>query len=62
MVGSDAVIGLMFLDPEFRARPAMVLDGLSKAGILVSTLYLMFLAGNEHRRLFNFTGLPIRSC
>ena len=35
---------LMFLDREFRANPRKVLDGLSEAGITISTLYLMFLA------------------
>ena len=51
------LIGLMFLDPEFRARPRKVVDGLSKAGILVSTLYLMFLAVTVIDVCLNFTGL-----
>ena len=51
------LIGLMFLDPEFRAKPRKVLDGLSKAGILVSTLYLMFLAVTVIDVCLNFTGL-----
>ena len=51
------LIGLMLLDPEFRAKPRKVLDGLSKAGILVSTLYLMFLAVTVIDVCLNFTGL-----
>ena len=51
------LIGLMFLDPGFRAKPRKVLDGLSKAGILVSTLYLMFLAVTVIDVCLNFTGL-----
>ena len=51
------LIGLMFLDHEFRAKPRKVLDGLSKAGILVSTLYLMFLAVTVIDVCLNFTGL-----
>jgi TRAP-type uncharacterized transport system fused permease subunit len=51
------LIGLMFLDHEFRAKPRKVFDGLSKAGILVSTLYLMFLAVTVIDVCLNFTGL-----
>lgn len=35
---------LMFLDREFRKNPRKIFDGLSEAGITISTLYLMFLA------------------
>jgi TRAP transporter 4TM/12TM fusion protein len=51
------LIGLMFLDREFRARPRKILDGLAQAGGLVSTLYLMFLAITVIDVCLNFTGL-----
>ena len=51
------LIGLMFLDHEFREEPRKVFDGLSKAGVLVSTLYLMFLAVTVIDVCLNFTGL-----
>ena len=51
------LMGLMFLDREFRADPRKVLDGLSKAGVLVSTLYLMFLAVTVIDVCLNFTGM-----
>jgi len=48
---------LMFLDREFRAKPKKIFDGLSKAGVTVSTLYLMFLAVTVIDVCLNFTGL-----
>jgi len=48
---------LMFLDKELRAKPKKIFDGLSKAGITVSTLYLMFLAVTVIDVCLNFTGL-----
>ena len=48
---------LMFLDKEFRARPGKVFDGLSQAGVTLSTLYLMFLAVTVIDVCLNFTGL-----
>lgn len=48
---------LMFLDRELRAKPKKILDGLSQAGITVSTLYLMFLAVTVIDVCLNFTGL-----
>lgn len=48
---------LMFLDREFRARPGKVFDGLAKAGVTISTLYLMFLAVTVIDVCLNFTGL-----
>ena len=48
---------LMFMDREFRAHPRKILDGLSQAGVLVSTLYLMFLAVTVIDVCLNFTGL-----
>ena len=32
------LLGLLFLDPEVRARPRKIVDGLSSAGVLISTL------------------------
>ncbi len=48
---------LMFIDKEFRANPRKILDGLSKAGVTVSTLYLMFMAVTVIDVSLNFTGL-----
>jgi len=48
---------LMFIDKEFRTRPGKIFDGLSKAGVTVSTLYLMFLAVTVIDVCLNFTGL-----
>jgi len=48
---------LMFLDKELRSKPGKIFDGLSKAGITVSTLYLMFLAVTVIDVCLNFTGL-----
>ncbi len=50
---------LLFLDPEVRARPKMIVDALSNAGILISTLYLMFLAVSIIDFCLSFTGLPV---
>lgn len=49
---------LLLVDPEVRARPRKIIDGLSDAGILVSTLYLMFLAVSVIDFCLSFTGLP----
>jgi len=48
---------LMFLDKEFRAKPAKILDGLSQAGVTISTLFLMFMAVTVIDVCLNFTGL-----
>jgi len=48
----------LFLDPEMRARPAKLLDSFSEAGILISTLYLMFLAVSIIDFCLKFTGMP----
>ncbi|MGH1465952.1 MAG: TRAP transporter fused permease subunit [Cognatishimia sp.] len=48
---------LMFLDREFRARPGKIFDGLSQAGVTVSSLYLMFMAVTVIDVCLNFTGL-----
>jgi len=52
------LIGLLFVDPEVRARPIKIVDALSNAGILISTLYLMFLAVSIIDFCLQFTGLP----
>lgn len=51
------LMGLMFIDKDFRAEPRKILDGLSRAGVMVSTLYLMFLAVTVIDVCLNFTGL-----
>ena len=50
---------LLFVDPEMRARPRRLIDALSNAGILISTLYLMFLAVSIIDFCLKFTGLPV---
>ncbi|MEM6460410.1 MAG: TRAP transporter fused permease subunit [Pseudomonadota bacterium] len=49
---------LLFVDPDIRARPRKVVDALFNAGILISTLYLMFLAVSIIDFCLQFTGLP----
>ena len=51
------VIGLLFLDKAFRARPRKLLDALAESGITISTLYLMLLAVTVIDVCLNFTGL-----
>ncbi|MGX9354704.1 TRAP transporter permease [Roseobacteraceae bacterium S113] len=53
------LLGLLFLDPEVRATPRKILDALSGAGVLISTLYLMFLAVSIIDFCLSFTGLPV---
>ncbi|WP_419914779.1 TRAP transporter permease [Hoeflea sp.] len=50
---------LLFVDPEVRARPRKIIDAMSQAGILISTLYLMFLAVSIIDFCLQFTGLPV---
>ena len=50
---------LLFLDPEARAKPRKIMDAMSGAGILISTLYLMFLAVSIIDFCLSFTGLPV---
>ena len=52
------LLALLFVDPEVRAKPAKIVSALSDAGILVSTLYLMFLAVSIIDFCLQFTGLP----
>ena len=51
------LMGLLFLDREVRAAPMKLARALGDAGILVSTLYLMFLAVSVIDFCLNFTGL-----
>ncbi|MEM7464524.1 MAG: TRAP transporter fused permease subunit [Pseudomonadota bacterium] len=53
------LLGLLFVDPEVRARPMKIIDAMSQAGILISTLYLMFLAVSIIDFCLSFTGLPV---
>ena len=48
---------LFFLDKNIRLNPSKLVHALSDAGILVSTLYLMFLAVSVIDFCLNFTGL-----
>ncbi len=53
------LLALLFLDPEVRARPRKIVDALSDAGILISTLDLMFVAVSILDFCLSFTGLPV---
>jgi len=48
----------LFLDPEMRAKPSKLLTSFADAGILISTLYLMFLAVSIIDFCLKFTGMP----
>lgn len=48
---------LFFLDREIRAEPGRLLRAFADAGVLISTLYLMFLAVSVIDFCLNFTGL-----
>ncbi len=50
---------LLFVDPEVRAKPKKIVDAMSNAGVLISTLYLMFLAVSIIDFCLSFTGLPV---
>ena len=52
------LMGLLFLDPEVRAKPKKLIDGLAQAGGLIATLYLMFLTVSIIDFCLKFTGLP----
>ncbi|RMF36652.1 MAG: TRAP transporter fused permease subunit [Alphaproteobacteria bacterium] len=52
------LMALLFVDPGLRRRPRKLIDALSDAGILISTLYLMFLAVSIIDFCLKFTGLP----
>ncbi|WP_417207198.1 TRAP transporter fused permease subunit [Antarctobacter sp.] len=51
------LIGLFFLDREIRRKPGQIVAALADAGLLVSRLYLMFLAVSVIDFCLNFTGL-----
>jgi TRAP transporter 4TM/12TM fusion protein len=51
------LILLFFLDKDIRSRPSKLVAALADAGILISTLYLMFLAVSVIDFCLNFTGL-----
>ncbi|MDF0600829.1 TRAP transporter fused permease subunit [Psychromarinibacter sp. C21-152] len=51
------LIVLFFLDREIRRQPGKIVAALAEAGILVSTLYLMFLAVSVIDFCLNLTGL-----
>ncbi len=48
---------LLFLDPEVRKQPTKILHALSDSGVLISTLYLMFLAVSIIDFCLKLTGL-----
>lgn len=48
---------LLFLDKDMRKKPSRLLDAFSQSGVLISTLYLMFLAVSIIDFCLNFTGL-----
>ncbi len=52
------LLALLFIDPKVRAAPKLILDALSDAGVLVSSLYLMFLAVSIIDFCLQLTGLP----
>ncbi|MEM9011386.1 MAG: TRAP transporter large permease subunit [Pseudomonadota bacterium] len=51
------MVVLLFLDPAMRRAPARLLDALANAGVLIATLYLMFLAVSIIDFCLNLTGL-----
>lgn len=51
------LVALYFMDQRIREQPKRLLDALADAGVLVSTLYLMFLLVSIIDFSFNFTGL-----
>ncbi|WP_299726578.1 TRAP transporter fused permease subunit [uncultured Tateyamaria sp.] len=53
------LLGLLFFDPDIRARPGKIITALSEAGVLIATLYLMFLAVSIIDFCLSFTGLPV---
>lgn len=52
------LMGLLFLDPDMRKKPRKLVDALANGGILISTLYLMFLAVTIIDFCLRLTGLP----
>jgi TRAP transporter 4TM/12TM fusion protein len=52
------LMGLLFFDPEMRAKPRKLIDALSDAGMLIATLYLMFLVVTIIDFCLKLTGMP----
>lgn len=50
------LMGLLFLDPKIRAKPQKILKALGGAGVMISTLYLMFLSVSVIDFCLNLTG------
>ena len=50
------LMGLLFLDPKIRAKPQKILKALGEAGVMISTLYLMFLSVSVIDFCLNLTG------
>ncbi|MEZ5652481.1 MAG: TRAP transporter fused permease subunit [Burkholderiaceae bacterium] len=48
---------LLFIDPQVRAAPIRIVNALAESGVLISTLYLMFLAVTVIDVSLSFTGL-----
>ncbi|MEZ5658012.1 MAG: TRAP transporter fused permease subunit [Burkholderiaceae bacterium] len=48
---------LLFIDPQVRAAPIRIINALADSGVLISTLYLMFLAVTVIDVSLSFTGL-----
>ena len=50
------LILLLFLDPEIRSKPYKIIKALANAGVMISTLYLMFLSVSVIDFCLNLTG------
>ena len=50
------LVVLLFLDPEIRSKPSKILKALANAGVMISTLYLMFLSVSVIDFCLNLTG------
>ncbi len=51
------LVALFCLDPEFRKAPRALIGAFADAGVLIATLYLMFLSVSVIDFCLNFTGL-----
>lgn len=56
--GVMLLIGLLMLDPDVRKTPGLIAKALADAGILISTLYLMFLVVSIIDFCLRLTGMP----
>ena len=52
------LMGLLFFDPQMRAKPRKLIDALSEAGGLIATLYVMFLVVTIIDFSLSLTGMP----